>query len=234
LRIPAAAPPRYAESRPSPPIGAAQHTRYTSTMLQLEPGERLLLYTDGLVARRGESLDVGLARLARHAANTSIELDACCDILLDELPGPGPADDIVVVAVRVTGVRRDPIRLRRPARASELGSMRRLLGDWLRASGVQSDEAAVVTVAVSEAATNAIEHAYGAEDGWFELDAEIEAGTLTVVVRDGGKWRPKARGGRGRGLDLIARLMDEFQVRPGDLGTEVWMRRAITGEQLPA
>ena len=111
--------------------------------------------------------------------------------------------------------------------------MRRLLVDWLLASGVASDEAALVAVAVSEAATNAIEHAYGAEDGWFELDAEIEAGTLTVVVRDSGKWRPKARGGGGRGLGLIDRLMDEFQVRPGDLGTEVWMRRALAGEHRP-
>ena len=230
LRIPAAAEPHYAESRPAPPIGAEQYTRYTSTMLQLEPGERLLLYTDGLVARRGESLDVGLARLARRAATCSTELDVCCDTLLDELPGPGPPDDVVVLAVRITGVRRDPIRLRRPARASELGSMRRLLVDWLLASGVASDEAALVAVAVSEAATNAIEHAYGAEDGWFELDAEMTAGTLTVVVRDNGKWRQKARGGGGRGLGLIDRLMDEFQVRQGDRGTEVWMRRVIVRE----
>ncbi len=233
LRIPAFAEPRYAESRPSPPIGAVQHARYTSTMLQLEPGERLLLYTDGLVERRGESLDDGLARLARRAATCSTELDVCCDTLLDELPGPGPADDIVVLAVRITGVRRDPIRLRRPARASELGSMRRLLVDWLLASGVASDESALVAVAVSEAATNAIEHAYGAEDGWFELDAELEAGTLTVVVRDNGTWRPKARGGGGRGLGLIDRLMDETQVRRDDRGTEVWMRRAVAGEHQP-
>ncbi len=230
LRIPAAAAPRYAETRPLPPIGAEQHTRYTSTMLQLEPGERLLLYTDGLVERRGESLDVGLARLARHAAKSSTELDVCCDTLLDELPGPGHADDVVVLAVRITGVRRDPIRVRRPARASELGSMRRRLVDWLLASGVPRDEAAIVSVAVSEAATNAIEHAYGAEDGWFELDAAIEAGTLTVIVRDGGKWRPKARGGGGRGLGLIERLMDESQVRPGERGTEVWMRHAVVRE----
>jgi anti-sigma regulatory factor (Ser/Thr protein kinase) len=110
-----------------------------------------------------------------------------------------------VLAVRITEVRRDPIRLRRPARASELGSMRRLLVDWLLASGVASDEAALVAVAVSEAATNAIEHAYGAEDGWFELDAEMNAGTLTVVVRDtasGG--RRRGGGGRGAGSRSIA------------------------------
>ena len=121
-------------------------------------------------------------------------------------PGPGLADDVVVLAVRITGVRRDPIRLRRPARASELGSMRRLLVDWLLASGVASDEAALVAVAVSEAATNAIEHAYGAEDGWFELDAEIDRGHL-----DGRRARQRqvaaegARRGRaGAGSDRSA------------------------------
>jgi anti-sigma regulatory factor (Ser/Thr protein kinase) len=234
LRIPAESAPRYAETRPSPPIGAEAHTHYVSTMLHLEPGERLLLYTDGLVERRGESLDVGLARLASCAAASSTELNACCDALLDELPGPGRADDVVVLGMRITGVRRDPIRLRRPARASELGSVRRTLVDWLQVSGVPSEEAAVIALAVSEAATNAIEHAYGAEDGWFELDAEIDAGTLTVTVRDSGKWRPKARGGGGRGLGLIDRLMDEFQVRRGDTGTEVWMRRVVAREPSPS
>ena len=86
-------------------------------------------------------------------------------------------------------------------------------------------------LAVSEAASNAIEHAYGPAVGWFELEAAIEGRDLTVAVRDGGRWRRKPPGAGGRGLGLMARLMDEFQTRRSEQGTEVWMRRALVGNE---
>ena len=85
----------------------------------------------------------------------------------------------------------------------------------------------MIAVAVSEAATNAIEHAYGPTEGWFEVDADVRTDAVEVTVRDGGRWRPKARGGGGRGLALIGRLMDEFELRRTPTGTEVWMRRVL-------
>ena len=76
------------------------------------------------------------------------------------------------------------------------------------------DEIGLICVAASEAATNAIEHAYGPNEGWFEVEATVEADdAVTLIVRDAGRWRPKARGGGGRGLSLIGRLMDEFRAR---------------------
>ncbi|MEU1127300.1 SpoIIE family protein phosphatase, partial [Streptomyces sp. NPDC005899] len=62
----------------------------------------LLLYTDGLVERRGETLDQGLDVLRRHAADLAGEpLDVFCDELLIRL-GADSADDIAVLAVRPT------------------------------------------------------------------------------------------------------------------------------------
>jgi anti-sigma regulatory factor (Ser/Thr protein kinase) len=85
---------------------------------------------------------------------------------------------------------------------------------------------------MTEAATNAVEHAYGPAEGWFEVEGEIhEDGSVAITVRDAGRWRPKARGGGGRGLALIARLMDEFEVRRLQMGTEIWMRRAPRGKE---
>jgi PAS domain S-box-containing protein len=231
LLIPADGAPRFAEGLPAPPIGADPHSWYTSTELRLDPGTTLLFFTDGLVERRGESLDVGLARLADHATFTSPVLDeACDDLLLRLLEGERPSDDVALLSFRFVGARRGPMRIRRPARAVELAPVRRLLSAWLEASGVAPEEIGAVSVAVSEAATNAIEHAYGPGEGWFEVEAEMETDALTIRVRDGGRWRPKARGGGGRGLGLIGRMMDEFELRRADNGTEVWMRRSLRGQ----
>ena len=47
---------------------------------------------------------------------------------------------------------------------------------------------------------------------WVEVEAQRDADGVVVAVRDGGRWRPKAPGGGGRGLGLIGRLMDEFEI----------------------
>jgi serine phosphatase RsbU (regulator of sigma subunit) len=67
------------------------------------PGETLLLYTDGLVERRGELLDVGLGRLVDAASSQGGDLDDFVDSLLGRLAGPGSQDDIAVLALRRHG-----------------------------------------------------------------------------------------------------------------------------------
>jgi sigma-B regulation protein RsbU (phosphoserine phosphatase) len=73
----------------------------TPARVVLEPGETLVLYTDGLIERRGEIIDRGLARLEEHAAGTiDLSPDEFCDHLLAEL-GQEASDDIAVLAMRV-------------------------------------------------------------------------------------------------------------------------------------
>ncbi|WP_371478861.1 PP2C family protein-serine/threonine phosphatase [Kitasatospora sp. NBC_00315] len=61
----------------------------------------VLLYTDGLIERRGEDLDRGLARLRQHAATLAREpLDVFCDELLTGLAADG-TDDVALLAVRI-------------------------------------------------------------------------------------------------------------------------------------
>jgi CheY-like chemotaxis protein len=72
-------------------------TEHTVTM---PPGSTLVLYTDGLVERRDESIDRGIDRLVKVAAHPDADLDAYCDRLVD---AAGPAerlDDIALVVVR--------------------------------------------------------------------------------------------------------------------------------------
>ncbi len=62
----------------------------------------LLLFTDGLVERRGESLDVGLSRLAEAVRAGTGDLDELCDRVLRDVGPPSILDDIALVAIRPT------------------------------------------------------------------------------------------------------------------------------------
>lgn len=66
-------------------------------------GDTLVLYTDGLVERRREDIDVGLARLTRALTrHRGSDPEALADaILLDLLPPGGSTDDTALVVVRL-------------------------------------------------------------------------------------------------------------------------------------
>lgn len=87
-----------------PPLGALDATPYESVQATLDPGATLVLYTDGLVERRGEPIDASLRRFAtRCGALGDPSLDAALDGLLDDVLAPGTAaDDVAVLAVRRT------------------------------------------------------------------------------------------------------------------------------------
>jgi GAF domain-containing protein/anti-sigma regulatory factor (Ser/Thr protein kinase) len=211
-----------------PPIGADERSRYRVSETVLEAGDTVIMYTDGLIERRRESLDVGLQRMLDAAASAPrpADLDRTCDHLIAELLPDGVAeDDVAVLTVRYVGSAPGAFRWRRPARATELSTMRRVMSAWLETAGVARDDITLIAVAVSEAATNSIEHAYGKREGWLEIEARRDADDVVIAVRDGGRWRPKAQSGGGRGLGLIGRLMDEFELRRTDQGTEVMMRK---------
>jgi CheY-like chemotaxis protein len=68
--------------------------------LRLPEGATMVLYTDGLVERRGEVIDEGIARLSAVAATANGDIEALCDRIV-EIAGPRePTDDIAVVALR--------------------------------------------------------------------------------------------------------------------------------------
>ncbi len=99
--------------------------------------------------------------------------------------------------------------------------MRRRLGLWLAARDDDGPLAERIAVSVNEAASNAVEHAYGLDDATYAVDATIDAGTLTIAVTDGGRWRdPRGRDG-GRGLMLMRALADDVDVAPSPEGTSV-------------
>ena len=72
---------------------------YSATSAQLDAGDLLLLYSDGLVERRGQSLDDGLAGLAA-AAHGSGDPEQTVTAVLDALRSAEPEDDTCLVAPR--------------------------------------------------------------------------------------------------------------------------------------
>jgi len=110
-----------------------------------------------------------------------------------------------------------------------LSSTRRALHDWLLAAGADEDWIHEVLVAVSEACTNALEHAYGAgAPGVVELHATMTEGGVEVVITDRGAWKePLDRGNRGRGRDLMEHLMDRALIESGPEGTVVRLHKEL-------
>lgn len=82
-------------------LGIDATTRRSTEQTTLPAGSTLLLYTDGLIERRGESLDDGLNRLLstlqKHAHE---DLDRLCDAILSTMVPQAGEDDVAIVAVR--------------------------------------------------------------------------------------------------------------------------------------
>ncbi len=91
---------QYVQMPVGPPLGVGAST-YGSTTFTMPPGSTLLGYTDGLVERRGEDIDIGLQRLVDAAQQHSTEpVPEFLSSLLHDLRGEGAADDIALLAVR--------------------------------------------------------------------------------------------------------------------------------------
>ncbi|WP_194925902.1 SpoIIE family protein phosphatase [Catenulispora pinisilvae] len=84
-----------------PPLGTGIGG-YEQTIVTLRPDQVLLMYTDGLVERRGEDIDVSLARLAALPLGATGGLEDLLDDALHLVAPPAIEDDIAILAARAT------------------------------------------------------------------------------------------------------------------------------------
>ena len=98
-----------------------------------------------------------------------------------------------------------------------------------RRGGADRREADEIVLAAHEAATNAIEHAYGPADAEVIVTGRLDDGVAEIEVRDQGDWRESRSENRGRGQALMSALVDEVTTDSGPEGSVVRLRRRLHG-----
>lgn len=221
---------RYLAPAPGRPFGIEGEPR-TACAGWLGPGDVLVLYSDGALSLPGYSVGQRRARLigaARSAVadGPADDVDGACERLLTALTrDQPPQDDLVLLVVRRLGGAVRPLRTSMPARPGQLSTLRQQLQDWMDGAGVGEQDAVSVQIAVGEAASNAVEHAYPpGQDGELQLSVSLSPqGDLSAEVSDRGSWRPPGEESqlRGRGLPLMRACMDSMDLsRAGPAATE--------------
>jgi serine phosphatase RsbU (regulator of sigma subunit)/anti-sigma regulatory factor (Ser/Thr protein kinase)/anti-anti-sigma regulatory factor len=194
---------------------------------ELEPDELVFLYSDGLIERPARSLQQGMAELATVAGDAaagralpagaaSPPADRVCQLTVELLTRTGYADDVTALAAHRRPEPIGPLELALPAELESLALARRELAAWLAIVNPAREDRQSLELAVSEAVTNTIEHAYPeGKSGVVEVTAELRPdGCVEVRVSDRGRWQAPAHGAqnRGRGLVMAEKLLDSLAV----------------------
>ncbi|MFI9250469.1 SpoIIE family protein phosphatase [Streptomyces sp. NPDC053069] len=229
------------------PLGIDPDADYPTTRFTLEPGETLMLCTDGLIETGGHDMESGWRRLRTimedHRGADGPELESLADALVQGVHGPsshhttGPLadrreDDIALVLLSRPlketarpAVRRTLLSVAQdePDRIAEARRhLRELLHDWAGADQVDS-----AVLLVSEMVTNVLVHTDADALLLAEVTGDAAARRLRVQVTDAGddlphKRRPGELASSGRGLMLIELLADAWGVDPRGEGKSIW------------
>jgi anti-sigma regulatory factor (Ser/Thr protein kinase)/putative methionine-R-sulfoxide reductase with GAF domain len=220
--------PRIVELTPAAPLGAFPYSHCREHEVTLAPGEMLVFYTDGLVERPGIPLTRSIENMLELLAGSTSVAELCQLAIQHLVPLEGLRDDVALIAIQNSPVP-DELVMELRAEPQVLSEVRRSLRRWLHHMGAGRDEIVEITLAVSEACANAVEHAYSPAPASFTLTAYARDGEVTIAVRDIGRWRSPRGQNRGRGLTIMRKTMDTVQTKRTPSGTEIIMRRRLTG-----
>ena len=196
---------------------------------RLTSGELVLLYSDGLIERPGQTMAEGMAELAAVAADAArapgaqgvhgadrAAAERVCQLTVERLTQVGHADDITALAAQWLADPVPALHLELPSRRPSLTKARDAFAGWLSRLDAAAEDWEALHLAMVEVFTNAIEHAYPSEaPGNVELDAELgDDGYVECRVTDQGTWRPPdpADADRGHGLMVAGQVVDRLLV----------------------
>jgi serine phosphatase RsbU (regulator of sigma subunit)/anti-sigma regulatory factor (Ser/Thr protein kinase) len=212
------------------PLGAGTHTKYTQDVLELPVGTVLVLYTDGLVERRGLPIDEGFARLRQAVLEGPREPQKLVEHLLERLAESSErGDDIALLAVRLLAAAPRPLNLRVPNETGSLDLVRDALRSWVAGTELSRSDAQDVVLAVWEACANSIEHSGNARADQLVVRADVTDSRIRISIADTGEWSPSTeRVDRGLGLRLIRAMMSSVDIASTDEGTRVTLEKTFS------
>ncbi|MGW7380405.1 SpoIIE family protein phosphatase [Streptomyces sp. NPDC054794] len=232
------------------PLGIDPDADYPTTRFTLEPGETLMLCTDGLIETGGHDVESGWQRVRAILENHDGDLESLADALVQGVHGPsshhttGPLadrreDDIAVLLLCRPGagcgcgdtaalrpvVRRTLLSVAQdePERIADARhQVRELLHDWTSAEQVDS-----AVLLVSETVTNVLVHTDADALLLAEVSEEAGGRRIRVEVTDSSDDLPHRRSpgelaSSGRGLLLIELLAQAWGVEPRGEGKSIW------------
>ncbi|MFF8600142.1 SpoIIE family protein phosphatase [Streptomyces sp. NPDC015232] len=211
------------------PLGLGLGDRpFASARLKLEPGSKLVLFTDGLLEGRQRDYDAGLRLLREALARPGRTPEQTCADVLATLLFPVPGDDIALLVARADRVPADRIaEWEVPSDPSAVAPVRteaaaRIAGWGLEEAGFTAE------LVLSELITNAIR--YGRPPVRVRL---VYDRVLICEVSDGSSTSPHLRHAAdtdegGRGLFLVAQFAQRWGTRYARRGKTIWAELPVT------
>lgn len=210
------------------PLGTGLRAKYRQGVVELPAGSTVVLYTDGLVERRGASIDEGIGALRDVMRDGPTEAALLLEHILERLGTDDRGDDIAIIAARICPVAPLPLDLRvlRGNRALQL--VRTSLRTWMQGTSLDTAESEELLLATWEICANAMEHADEPTEPTIRVHAACDAASVRIVVEDSGRYVPAtSRVDRGLGLRLAGALASSLDVAPSERGTRVTLERSL-------
>ncbi|MET8309974.1 SpoIIE family protein phosphatase [Micromonospora sp. NPDC005173] len=212
----------YVDVPTGPPLGLGG--RPATTTVAFRPGDTLLLFSDGVVERRRQSLTAGLDALVDAIAKAgSGDPRALCAVATAAVSG-GTEDDVAVLAVEHALKPSRSASIEVPAEPTAPSRVRHWMTGQLAEWQVPESVIGAAVLCTSELTTNALLHAGTAARVAVDLSPErllvsvADSGTRGTVTRT----RTDTLSSRGRGLGLIEELSDAWGTDPTVRGSTVW------------
>lgn len=224
-----------ADEPTGPPLGTGGWV-HTSGTMPLGPGATAVLYTDGLVERRGEDIDEGVSALMNTLAGATGSPQVICDRLLRALGVTSEhADDVAVLVLQYPQREGTDSELFRNASLELLGGVEAAPRARAFAQGVLTSWRFPVelvdlgVLAASELVANSLQHGVPP----MRLRLRRTDRRLIIEVTDGDDHMPRRRRAEpvdeaGRGISIIATIASAWGSRrtPGG-GKAVWCEFAL-------
>jgi serine phosphatase RsbU (regulator of sigma subunit)/anti-sigma regulatory factor (Ser/Thr protein kinase) len=228
-------------------LGVESESSYKAGVIELEPGDTLVLYTDGVTEAprfgrpfgQGHFMDI----VKDYGVGSPGELVQAIRRSVDAwVPEGELRDDIALLVCQVTPdtALGEPVReLVLPNEPARISEVRHFVAAFLADLRVPVDVSSEVQLAVGEAVANACRHGRN-PSGRSELRVRcaLEGRTVEVTVADDGPgYVPPAESyelpdrfaSGGRGLFLMKAMMDDVEVEATDDGTVVTLLKEVRG-----